>query len=290
MSVFKALNALIAAAIFLVSALTARQYVVLKLMPRPGVEPAPAGQALARGEAAGDVSRYEDIFTGGVFGRGKFTILGSSAVKDGSATAGAARGDIMLLGTAVGGKGYAIFQERQSKRQVLVEKGEDVFNMGILTRIERDRVFVLSNGREAAFYMPDEERGGNAAFRAAPAGRPQPGGGVAGLNASGSAWIIDRRALDGVLANTDKLLTDARLLPYSDKGKTGGFAISEIKPGGLFSLMGFVNGDVILKVNDYNIDSPEKAAQVLSGIKGESSVTLDILRNGQPKRLSYQIR
>ncbi|MBI5903341.1 MAG: PDZ domain-containing protein [Deltaproteobacteria bacterium] len=288
MSVFKALNAFIAAAIFLGSALAARQYVVLRIMPQGGPARAQARQAVARGEEVQpDASRYDDIFAGGVFGKGKFTVLGSVAR---GAAPGAARGDIALVGTAVGGRGYAIFQETQSRRQALVEKGEEVFNIGVLTRIERDRAFVLSNGREVVFYMPAEEKPEGAPPVAAPGGRPPFKGVVAPQGGNGPGWIIDRRALDDVLANTDKLLTDARLLPYSDKGRTSGFTISEIKPGGLFSLMGFVNGDVILKVNDYGIDSPEKAAQILSGIKGESSVTLDILRDGRPKRLSYQIR
>ncbi|MBI5827378.1 MAG: PDZ domain-containing protein [Deltaproteobacteria bacterium] len=288
MNVFKALNAFIAAAIFLGSALAARQYVVLRIMPQGGPVRAQARQAVAQAEGQPDASRYEDIFAGGVFGKGKFTVLGYSAAK--GAAPGAARGDITLVGTAVGGRGYAIFQETQSRRQALVEKGEEVFNIGVLTRIERDRAFVISNGRELVFYMPAEEKPEGAPPIAAPGGRPPFKGAVTPQGGNGPGWIIDRRALDDVLANTDKLLTDARLLPYSDKGRTSGFTISEIKPGGLFSLMGFVNGDVIMKVNDYSIDSPEKAAQILSGIKGESSVTLDILRDGQPKRLSYQIR
>lgn len=286
MNVFKALNAFIAAAIFLGSALAARQYVVLRIMPRSGPARAQERQAVAQGEAGPDASRYEDIFAGGVFGKGKFVVLGSVAAKG----PGAARGDVALVGTAVGGRGYAIFQETQSRRQALVEKGEEVFNIGVLTRIERDRAIVLSNGSELVYYMPAEEKPEGAPPVAAPGGRPPFKGLVAPREGDGAGWIIDRRALDDVLANTDKLLTDARLLPYSDKGRTAGFTISEIKPGGLFSLMGFVNGDVIMKVNDYGIDSPEKAAQILSGIKGESSVTLDILRGGQPRRLSYQIR
>lgn len=287
MNVFKALNAFIAAAVFFGSALAARQYVVLRIMPQSGPARAEARQAVAQAEAEPDASRYDDIFAGGVFGKGKFTVLGSVAR---GAAPGAARGDVALVGTAVGGRGYAIFQETQSRRQALVEKGEEVFNIGVLTRIERERAIVTSNGRELVFYMPAEEKPPGAPPVAVPGGRPPFKGIAVPQGGGGAGWIIDRRALDDVLANTDKLLTDARLLPYSDNGRTSGFTISEIKPGGLFSLMGFVNGDVILKVNDYAIDSPEKAAQILSGIKGESSVTLDIMRDGQPKRLSYQIR
>jgi len=88
----------------------------------------------------------------------------------------------------------------------------------------------------------------------------------------------------------DKVLTDARLLPYSDGGKIIGFRISEIKPGGVFSLIGIQNGDVLLRVNDYEINSPEKGVQLLNGLKGESRLSLDLIRNSQPLKLQYQIR
>ena len=49
-------------------------------------------------------------------------------------------------------------------------------------------------------------------------------------------------------------------------------------------------GDVLLRVNDYEINSPEKGVQLLNGLKGESRLSLDLIRNSQPLKLQYQIR
>ncbi|MEK6532240.1 MAG: PDZ domain-containing protein, partial [Deltaproteobacteria bacterium] len=93
-----------------------------------------------------------------------------------------------------------------------------------------------------------------------------------------------------VRGNMGKVVTDARLMPYSEEGKISGFKISEIKQGGVFSLIGLREGDVLVKVNDYAIDSPEKGVQLLTGLKGETSLTLDIIRNNKAKQLHYQIQ
>ena len=101
---------------------------------------------------------------------------------------------------------------------------------------------------------------------------------------------MDRRALDEALSDMGKLLTQARILPYRVNGATKGFRLSSVHRSGVFALIGLRSGDILLKVNDYPIDSPEKGIQLLSGLKGESSIELDILRGGKPTKLNYEIR
>ncbi|MBI5748319.1 MAG: general secretion pathway protein GspC, partial [Nitrospinae bacterium] len=43
-------------------------------------------------------------------------------------------------------------------------------------------------------------------------------------------------------------------------------------------------------VNNYDIDTPERAIQVISGLKGETRVNLDLMRDGQRVSFNYQIR
>ena len=88
----------------------------------------------------------------------------------------------------------------------------------------------------------------------------------------------------------DKVLTDARFTPYVEGGKLSGFQVSEIKTGGVFGLIGLQNGDVVLSINEYKLDSPGKVAQILGGLKGETEVKVDVLRGKQPRTLRYQIR
>ena len=50
------------------------------------------------------------------------------------------------------------------------------------------------------------------------------------------------------------------------------------------------NGDTLLRINDFSIDSPDKAIQSLVSLKGQSKIKLDLIRNGQPTTFNYDIR
>jgi general secretion pathway protein C len=73
-------------------------------------------------------------------------------------------------------------------------------------------------------------------------------------------------------------------------GKVEGFRVSEVKPAGIFGMVGIRNGDTLMRINDFSIDSPEKAIQSLASMKGQSRIKLDLMRDGQPTTLNYEIR
>ena len=114
-----------------------------------------------------------------------------------------------------------------------------------------------------------------------------PAWGVLGLPTS---FIVDQRALNASLDNIGQTMTDARLLPSMKDGKVEGFRVSEVKPAGVFGMVGIRNGDVLLRINDFAIDSPDKAIQSFVSLKGQSRIKLDLIRDGQPTTLNYDIR
>jgi general secretion pathway protein C len=104
------------------------------------------------------------------------------------------------------------------------------------------------------------------------------------------SYVIDQRALNASLDNMGQAMTDARLLPSLKDGKVEGFKASEVKPAGIFGMVGIKNGDTLLRINDFSIDSPDKAIQSLVSLKGQSKIKLDLIRNGQPTTFNYDIR
>jgi general secretion pathway protein C len=102
--------------------------------------------------------------------------------------------------------------------------------------------------------------------------------------------LIDQRALNAALDNIGQAMTDARLLPSMKDGKVEGFRVSEVKPAGIFGMVGIKNGDTLMRINDFSIDSPEKAIQSLASLKGQNRIKLDLVREGQPTTLNYEIR
>jgi general secretion pathway protein C len=80
------------------------------------------------------------------------------------------------------------------------------------------------------------------------------------------------------------------MTPVTRGGKVDGFRITEIRPAGIFDAIGLKNNDVLKRVNNYEMTSPERAIQVLSALKGERNFTIDIERNGARMSLNYRVR
>ena len=106
----------------------------------------------------------------------------------------------------------------------------------------------------------------------------------------GGNFVIDQRALNAALDNPAQAMSDARLLPSQKDGKVEGFRVSEVKSSGVFAMMGMKNGDILLRLNDFPVDSPDKALQSFIALKGQSKLKLDLIRDGQPATFNYDIR
>ncbi|MFZ3064074.1 MAG: type II secretion system protein GspC [Nitrospirota bacterium] len=103
-------------------------------------------------------------------------------------------------------------------------------------------------------------------------------------------FVVDQREVAGSMENMNQLLTQARVVPVIDNGKTTGFRIFAITPSSLYEKIGLVNGDVIQKINGVEIDDPNKFFQTYQNLKDEKNVTVDIVRNGAKQSLNYEIR
>ncbi len=103
-------------------------------------------------------------------------------------------------------------------------------------------------------------------------------------------WVIDREAVLKAVDDMGQILSDARLIPNIVGGKVQGFKISQIKRKGIFDVVGLKNGDILVGVNGKEIGAPAKAVQILSGLKGEREVTIELIRGGRKMSFSYQMR
>jgi len=103
-------------------------------------------------------------------------------------------------------------------------------------------------------------------------------------------FVIDRGMMEGALTNPNEILTQARAVPNIVGGKIQGFRIFAIRPDSIYEKLGIKNGDVILRVNGIDLDSPAKALEFYGAISSASDITLDIDRGGQKRSFSYAIR
>ncbi len=102
-------------------------------------------------------------------------------------------------------------------------------------------------------------------------------------------YEIDKAVIDSSLSNLNSLATQARLVPSFKNGVANGFKLFQIQPGSLYSSIGIENGDVITRINGYEINSPDKALEIYQKLRESSHVTLELDRGGQNIKKDYSI-
>ncbi len=119
---------------------------------------------------------------------------------------------------------------------------------------------------------------------------PGPAGGMQGVRQlADNKYEIDRGTLDSTLSDLNKIATQARIVPSFKNGVANGFKLFSIQPGSLYASIGVENGDVIQRVNGYEINSPEKALELYQKLRESQHVTIDLERGGQSVRKEYNI-
>jgi len=234
-----------------------------------------------------DLSFYAPILSTGLFGKATQGVLSPIAGPSlsGPAAPVTAPSELMLLGTATGSfrETFALVRNTTKQEERVFRLGDMVFDAGRLVEVKREQAFIVMNGKKVELLTP------MAPPAAAPAGQPAPAGAAVTSTGAGS-YVIDQRALNAALDNIGQAMSDARLLPSMKDGKVEGFRASEVKPGGVFAMIGIKNGDVLLRLNDFPIDSPDKALQSFIALKGQNRLKMDMIRDGQPVTFNYDIR
>ncbi|MFQ5464610.1 MAG: type II secretion system protein GspC [Thermodesulfobacteriota bacterium] len=206
---------------------------------------------------------------------------------------------LRLLGTYVGPVSFAVIERTDQNLQRPFKEGETVFDAGTLDSITRNSVLIRYGTRTYPLRLPD--------VVIPPAPPLYPGAGVrapadrAAVAPSGATlkyarktgarqWELDQKAVLSSLEDMGQVLKDARLTPMLENGAVAGFQVTEIRARGVFDALGLKNGDILKRVNGYEITSPEKAVQVLSALKGQRSIDLDVVRGGASMSFHYDIR
>ncbi|MFO0712970.1 MAG: PDZ domain-containing protein [Sandaracinus sp.] len=101
---------------------------------------------------------------------------------------------------------------------------------------------------------------------------------------------IQRAALDEVLSRgPGAFLSKVAVEPNLVEGRFTGFRVTELRDTALFESVDLQPGDTIVSVNGQPIERPEQAFEVWSGMRVASELTVDVLRDGQPRQLRYPI-
>ncbi len=262
-----------------------------RLFPLKTSKPAQQ-QSNHRGED--ELLSFAPILSKGLFGKatqGDLTpILAKSAEKNQPVAFN--QSDYVLLGTVQGSfrESFALIRKVSSKEEQVFRLGDTVFNAGSLVTVKKEYIEVLNGTVKTKITTPTTLAAESPPSPTTPTAQTAPAGNSLASQTGAGSYVIDQRLLNAALDNIGQAMTDARLLPSIKDGKVEGFRATEIKPKGIFGTIGLKNGDVLLRMNDFPIDSPEKAIQSFASLKGQSRIRLDLIRDGQPTTFNYDIR
>jgi general secretion pathway protein C len=116
----------------------------------------------------------------------------------------------------------------------------------------------------------------------------QPGGeGVKQL--SENQYVVARNEINNALTNLSDLATKARIVPSFKNGVANGFKLFSIVPDSLYAKIGIQNGDVIRRINGYEMNSPDKALEIYQKLRDASRIEIELERRGETLRKTYSI-
>jgi type II secretion system protein C len=203
-----------------------------------------------------------------------------------AANQGSQAANVMLIGTVTGVRelSYGAFKDSAGMQEIF-RIGEPVFGIGTLHAVKKDRAIIKKDTRSIEILLEDvrvkeihKQASGTASSS------------VFAQKIGRGAYVVDQRKLQQAIANPAQMMTDARLRPNNAGGRDEGFALSEVKPGGIYQSLGLQDGDVLLRINDYDISNPERALQAFTALRGLDRVQIDLIRLGARMTMTYQIQ
>jgi len=196
-----------------------------------------------------------------------------------------------LVGTALANPvRYSLCQLTNAEtNETLVYAIGDKFMGARIYGIEKDRVLLDNDGRNE--YI-DNSAAAPPNLGYAPVPMPgQPA--VAQSNdvrqLSENQYVLAKSTVNGALSDLSQIATQARIVPSFKNGVANGFKLFSIVPDSLYSKIGIQNGDVIRRINGYEMNSPDKALEIYQKLRDANRIEIEIERRGDTIRKSYSI-
>jgi general secretion pathway protein C len=215
---------------------------------------------------------------------------------------------IKLLGTSMLtlSQPFIIVEDDNTHEQSLYRMGDEIPDAGKLVGVYKDHAIILHQGRRTKLEMPTDQNGAPTEPIYAPRPFERPFG-LRGRGAGGflrgrsgqngvhqidpNRYVLDRSTLNNNLSNMAALFTQVRAIPnLGADGQSNGFKLSEIQPDSLFQQIGLRDGDVLTGVSGQSLSDPTKAMELLTTLRNQSSISVTVIRGGQPVQLQYNIR
>jgi len=100
---------------------------------------------------------------------------------------------------------------------------------------------------------------------------------------------VKKDAVGRWMGDLNAIATQARIVPSFKNGVANGFKLFSIRPDSLYSALGVQNGDVISRINGFDMNSPDKALEIWGRLKDTSNIEITVERRGQLVTKKFQV-
>ncbi|OGQ33799.1 MAG: hypothetical protein A3F16_03855 [Deltaproteobacteria bacterium RIFCSPHIGHO2_12_FULL_43_9] len=198
--------------------------------------------------------------------------------------------DALLIGTIVLNDPRQSVAAISARGEVSSYRPNDILlGTATIIKIIRKKVYVRNEDTGQLEYLEIKDVGPSIG-RSAVVGPPI---GIEGVREiSDGTFEISKDYRDSLLQpeSLTEILREANSTPVREGGIMVGYRIFAIKPGSVYDQIGIKNGDIITSVNGISLDSPAKALELFTMLRGESNLNIEVRRRGGSKSLSYNIR
>jgi len=266
----------------------------VKLIPRPAGNAPPVKASVKKTNPLRPLEQYAVVSERNLFGgTGKEQEAGSAdAVNLDDIPLALKNLGLKLVGTVFTGvpaESLAFIEDLSARKQETYREGDRVKQV-LVKKILRQSVVINTGKRDEMLTMEEPEEGQGKPGAPGPTARYQPPRPPAPTPPPSSSTTLPRQEVESSLSDLNQLMQQVRVRPYLEANKPAGFLVSDIKPNSIFSKMGLRNGDVIQKINDQNITSPEQAIELYQGLMEGGEIALEIKRGQKSEKINYEVQ
>jgi general secretion pathway protein C len=213
--------------------------------------------------------------------------------------------NMKLLGAMVAAQpdySMALIKNEDINQTLVVGVGDLVTDGAEIIEIRRDRVLIERNG-QIEYIRMDKTIGADPSATTAtataprrpsvsprPAPRAKKPSGNAVKKVDDDKFRVERDAIDKHVQDRKQLARQGRVVPNIKDGEREGLKMVGISPDSVYTQLGIQSGDVLRSVNGKKVNSSHQAMELFEAMKDRDSVTVEIERRGQKKRIQYDVR
>ncbi|GAB4290950.1 MAG: hypothetical protein Kow0090_04250 [Myxococcota bacterium] len=171
--------------------------------------------------------------------------------------------------------------------------GDKLMGEAAIKQIDVNRVVLEHQGKRVCLYLggkkelPPEELGIFIETVKKKSGYARAEKRVGVTKTGENRWNISRKASLEYIQELEKHSDEARLAPNFNGGKPEGFRFTYIRKGTFFDMLGFSEGDIVIKANDFEIGSLKDAYNALNALRASEEVIISLKRGEEERANTY---